>query len=156
MKSRIVPAALVAAAASFGPPSAAWAAITTEAGAICKPYGLAYAGSFFSNARELQNTASQMADVLCPIVRTQEVGPAGLQVYVDGKASSGATTTCWLYSYTYYGALLGIALASASGASSYDMRLDLPPSQVPPWSTQVVYCALPAQGELFDVTPTYY
>src|SRR5437016_426852 len=155
MKPGFAMPALLVAAAFAAAPASTTAAITTQQGAMCKPYGMNYYGTFFATSLELENGSSGAGEVLCPVVRVQEVGPGGFKVYVDGTMNAGATTTCWLMSDDYSGNLIGSTVAVINGPSTFDQLLVLPQSQVPMWSSQVVDCILPSGGAILDIEPLY-
>jgi hypothetical protein len=125
-------------------------ALTTEPGASCKPYGNSNTAGLYSYVSGVYNYSGGSMSVACPVVRTVAAPAGGYSVWVDGSASSG-TTSCTLYSYNYTNAYLGSVSFSATGV--FDRLLTLPQSQVPTFSSQVVYCYVPANGALYDVEP---
>jgi hypothetical protein len=126
------------------------AALTTEHATVCKPYGNSAASGLYSYINGVYNYSGAAMGVACPIVRTIAAPAGGYGVWVDGTASTG-TISCTLYSYDYTGAYMGAASFTATGV--FDRQLTLPQSQVPTYSSQVLYCSVPANGGLFDVEP---
>ncbi|HEX7639134.1 MAG TPA: hypothetical protein VF457_12120 [Burkholderiaceae bacterium] len=126
------------------------AALTTEHGSNCKPYGNSATSGLYSYISGAYNYSGGSMGVACPVVRTAAAPSTGYSVWVDGSASTG-TTSCTMYSYNYTGAYLGSISFSATGV--FDRLLTLPASQVPTYSSQVVYCYVPANGSLYDVEP---
>jgi hypothetical protein len=126
-------------------------ALTTEHGAICKPYGDSGTSGLYTSIQGVINYAAGTMGVACPVVRT--TNPAlgtSFSVWVDGNAGSG-TMNCSLYSYNYSGVYLGGVSFVAAG--TFTRTLSLPAAQVPNYSSQVVYCNVPRGGALFDIEP---
>jgi hypothetical protein len=138
----------LAAFAFLAAPSAQ--ALTTEHGTICKPYGNSNQSGLYSYISGAFNYSGNSLGVACPVVRTVAAPSTGFSVWVDGSAGSG-TASCTMYSYNFTGAYLGSVSFSATG--TFDRLLTLPQSQVPTYSSQVVYCYLPNSGGVFDVEP---
>jgi len=148
--------ALLAVVATLGLAPAAHAAITTEGPATCRPAGLNNSGSYVTTSTSISNgAASGGGEVLCPIVRTQEVGTGGFGVYVDGTVPPNLSIACWLSSYDYHGNFLATVAAVMFGPVTFDQELVLPMAQVPMYSSQVLDCTLPAGAMIFDVEPIY-
>lgn len=126
------------------------AALTTEHGNTCKPYGNSATSGLYSYVSGVYNYSSASMGVACPVVRTIAAATTGYSVWVDGSASTG-TTTCTLYSYSFSDTYLGAISFSATGV--FDRLLTLPQSQVPAYSSQVLYCYVPVNGSLYDVEP---
>jgi hypothetical protein len=125
-------------------------ALTTEHATVCKPYGNSNTGGLYSYISGVFNYSGSAMGVACPVVRTVAAPATGFSVWVDGTASTG-TVSCTLYSYNFNNTYLGSVSFSATGV--FDQLLTLPQSQVPTYSSQVVYCYLPANGGLFDIEP---
>lgn len=126
------------------------AALTTEHGSTCKPYGNSATSGLYSYISGVYNYSTASMGVACPVVRNGEAATTGYSVWVDGSASNG-TTSCTLYSYSFGDNYLGSISFSATGV--FDRLLTLPQSQVPAYSSQVVYCYVPVNGSLYDVEP---
>jgi len=125
-------------------------ALTTEHGTSCKPYGNSSTAGLYSYVSGVYNYSGAYMSVACPVVRTVAAPAAGFSVWVDGTASTG-TASCTMYSYNYNNTYLGSISFSATGI--FDRLITLPQSQVPTYSSQVVYCYMPANGALFDIEP---
>ncbi|MBS0449356.1 MAG: hypothetical protein JSR59_25840 [Proteobacteria bacterium] len=126
-------------AAGYGPAHAT----TTQSGTACAPAGTGGYGS----------------PVVCPVVRLSEVPAGGVfGLRVDGFNTQTYPVTCTLYSYSYTGALLGAASFNPPATpwpQSWDAFVGLPASQVPPYSSQALYCQPGSSGGvfLFDYEP---
>jgi len=146
--SKLTLAALVGFAA-LGTQTSAFA-LTTQHGTVCKPYGNSNTAGLYSYINGAFNYSGASLGVACPVVRTVAAPASGFSVWVDGTASTG-TVSCTLYSYNFNNTYLGSVSFSATG--TFDQLLTLPQAQVPTYSSQVVYCYLPANGGVFDVEP---
>jgi len=126
-------------------------ALTTEHGAICQSQG-GPVGGVGPGINGFTNGTQQMAYVVCPIVRVSEPPTAGLAVWIDGYAGT-QPTFCTLYSYSFLGGVPIGAATTTINAGTFDVLLTLPQSQVPPYSSQVLWCYLAPQGRILDIEP---
>lgn len=126
-------------------------ALTTQNGSICKPYGNSNIGGLISTMFGVGNNSGAPMGVICPVVRTVAAPAGGFSVWVDGAASANETTSCTLYSVEYNGTYLGAVSFSSTG--SFSRLLTLPQAQVTTFSSQSVYCLLPASGAIWDIEP---
>jgi len=147
--SRLVLSALFGFVALIGMQTSAFA-LTTQHATICKPYGNSNTANLYSYVTGVFNYSGNFMSVACPVIRTIAAPSGGFAVWVDGTAASG-TASCTMYSYSFSNTYLGSVSFSATG--KFDRLLTLPASQVPAYSSQVVYCYLPANGGLVDVEP---
>jgi len=147
--SRLVLSALFGFVALIGMQTSAFA-LTTQHATICKPYGNSNTAGLYSYVTGAFNYSGASMSVACPVVRTTAAPASGFSVWVDGTAASG-TISCSLYSYNYNGTFLGSTSFSATGV--FDRQLTLPQSQVPTYSSQVVYCYVPNSGGIYDIEP---
>ena len=124
----------------------------TQHGAICRGGGVQDGNNVFlvPDMSGVHNMSLATLSVVCPVIRTEPVPAAGLIVWVDGYGGAG-TASCTLYSKDYKNLLLGSV--SVSAAAVFDMKLTLPASLVPKYSSQVVVCQLPSGGSIWDVEP---
>jgi hypothetical protein len=84
--------------------------------------------------------------ITCSIPRSPNaVLAANGSFYVDGDNLNGASTTCWIASYSYTGDFLGMSSFTTTLAH-YDYFLTLPAAQLGPWAYTSLTCALPARG----------
>jgi hypothetical protein len=120
---------------------------------MCKVYGFQENNGgihLYSTHGGVRNYSGFAAPVVCAVVRASEVATGTFSVYVDGDFGTGRGS-CTLYSSDYRGVTIGSASASATGI--FDLKLNLPQSQVPPWSYQAVVCDVPDNGAIRGVTP---
>jgi hypothetical protein len=123
-------------------------ALTTETGAICKPYGASNAAGLNMQVNGAFNFSGSSMYVVCPVVRNGAVNATSLTVWVDGNAGAG-TMSCWLYSWDYDGTFLGSSSFSATGR--FSRILPLTHAQLYSYSSQSVLCYVPNNGGIFDI-----
>ena len=127
-------------------------ALTTQHGAICQQQGGPLVGAG-PNVNGFTNSTSSGVNVVCPIVRVSQPPAGGLTVWIDGYAGN-QPTFCTLYSYNYYNTGGPIGSVSTTINSGYfDVLLTLPQSQVPFYSSQVLWCFLAPGGNIKDIEP---
>jgi hypothetical protein len=131
--------------------------VTTQNGTDCRSYGWTSSGRAYT----AQNTVLAPdwvgpVSIICPITRVGPGTSGGLRVWIDGDAPSGTEVSCTLWSYDYNGVLLASQSMKVPGAGRdlpFDRYLELAPAAVPTYSSQVITCALPADGSIFDIEP---
>jgi hypothetical protein len=87
--------------------------------------------------------------VTCSVPRSPlAAGAVYAGFYVDGDSNNGATTSCTLSSYTFYGTLQGSTSFTVTGIPNwtYDSWLSLPPNLAGYYDYMSMTCLLPAHG----------
>ncbi|HXL82713.1 MAG TPA: hypothetical protein VN989_01145 [Casimicrobiaceae bacterium] len=140
----------VGAFGSIGVATTAQATNLNHSGTICKNFNASEVLDIDYLPNGTRNLNVSPRSVVCPIVRSP-TSTNTLTVYVDGKNSGAATTTCTLYSYNYTGAFMGSTSFTAGG--TYDRLLSLASPQAPNWAAASLICGLPgsAQGTIYDI-----
>lgn len=149
---RMLPAMLALALMGLVPGGQA-GTLTTQHGSDCEAYGWSQYAETYINESGTWNFATGPRDVICPVTR---VGSAdsGLRVWIDGYAPSGSPVTCTLWSLNYSGVALAALWFNLTGTGEpFDRYLELAPTYVPAYSSQVVICTLPPGGGIYDIEP---
>jgi hypothetical protein len=131
--------------------------VTTQNGTDCKSYGWTSSGHAFTAVSTVSapNWFGPVS-IICPITRVGPGTSGGLRVWLDGAAPPGTEVSCTLWSYEYNGVLLASQSMKVPGAGTdlpFDRYLELAPAAVPTYSSQVITCALPTGGLIFDIEP---
>jgi hypothetical protein len=152
-------ATLLAGAGLMGLHTGSYAAVSTEPGSICKPYGWSNKAGVYASASGTYNFSGFPTEFICPVVRASAVPSTGWGVWLDGYISlAGEKTTCYIYSFNYTGAFIGTSAPFTVTAPTNNYYWDhfafMTWEKTPDFSSQSVYCSVPNNGAIVDVEPS--
>jgi hypothetical protein len=124
-------------------PQAAHAANFNIPGSTCRAYNPPEDIYIHPLVNGVENTDSAAAhNIICPIAHAPATASSPISIYVDGYSASGYPIACVLYSYSYYGSLVG-SYSMAGRTGQFDTAINTAGNQ---WSTATLYCTLPPRG----------
>jgi hypothetical protein len=131
-------------------PQAAHAANFNIPASTCRAYTPSEEVYIHPLVNGVENTDSVNAhNIICPIAHSPANASAPITVYVDGYSTSGYPIACVLYSYSYYGSIVG-SYSMPGRTGQFDTQISAAGNQ---WSTATLYCTLPPRGlgYLYDI-----
>jgi hypothetical protein len=132
--------------------------ITTQHGSQCKAYGWRNP-DYGNNGVDGFHSHGTPPDyeslgVVCPVTRVGLGTRGALRVWIDGDAPTGSEVSCTLWSFSDSGLpLASQSFAFISTGAHFDKYLELTSASVPTYSSQVVTCELPNEGDIYDIEP---